>query len=313
MADTTTEGLNPQFMTPLEAMIQASGGRIWINSGYRSEERQAQLYQGAVAKYGAANAGKYVAPPGHSNHNFGLAADLGGDLELAHQLAPQFGLVFPMSWEPWHIEPPWARTQRGTDYKNSQTTPPVGTVVDDTGYGSLQHQLLVFQGLIKGEDVSHLNYQTGTVPGATGAAPGESAPSQGAAGAVDPHALYQALKAQGLDPVHAAALVAIAGRESSYVPTAHNGNAGTGDDSWGLFQINKLGGQHSQWTSQQLSTLEGSAQAAADLVKSGGLTPWGPYKGVSWATGTNLDAAAAATGGEVTPEQLRAIENEGLK
>jgi hypothetical protein len=97
-------GLNPDFNTKLEAMVKASGGRLHINSGYRSVQEQAGLYTRAQAQH-PGNADQWVAAPGHSNHNRGEAADLGGDLGWAHEHAAQFGLVFPMSWEPWHIEP----------------------------------------------------------------------------------------------------------------------------------------------------------------------------------------------------------------
>lgn len=126
MAD--LEDLNPQFLASLQALIKASGGKISVVSGYRTPEHQAQLYAAAVKKYGAANARKYVAPPGHSNHNKGLAVDLGGDLALAHQLAPQFGLYFPMSWEAWHVEPVGTR---GNSSHLAYTTGPQGSPAAD--------------------------------------------------------------------------------------------------------------------------------------------------------------------------------------
>ena len=98
------QGLNATLAQRIKAMIAASHGALRIESGYRSDAQQTALYQQAVQKYGAADAGQWVAPPGHSNHEKGLAVDLTGDLGIAHQLAPQFGLVFPMSWEPWHVE-----------------------------------------------------------------------------------------------------------------------------------------------------------------------------------------------------------------
>lgn len=106
------EGMNEEFARRLQMLIAASGGRIWLSQplgGFRSYEEQAALYQAAVAKYGPDLAGKYVAPPGASNHNRGLAADLEGDMQLLHQLAPMYGLVFPMSYEPWHVELAGAR------------------------------------------------------------------------------------------------------------------------------------------------------------------------------------------------------------
>lgn len=104
MAD--TQHMNADFRTRLLAMIAASHGAITIGSGFRSVEEQTALWNEAVKKYGSeAAARKWVAPPGKSHHNLGIAADLQGDLNLAHQLAPQYGLYFPMPWEKWHVEP----------------------------------------------------------------------------------------------------------------------------------------------------------------------------------------------------------------
>ena len=331
MADTA--GLDPQFAVAIQKLVDASGGRIWINSGYRSNERQQGLYDQAVKKYGAANAGKWVAPPGHSNHNFGLAVDLGGDLNLAHQLAPEFGLTFPMSWEPWHIEPPWARGKRGQDYKSAYTTPPDGSSASaDDPYGQLHVQIGNFLALINGNDPSSIDSGFSPSTAAFSADEGTAGQPVGANGSVrypageepggragnpggtmaNATTVYEGLVARGVDPLHAAALTAIAGRESSYNAAAHNDNAQTGDNSFGLFQINKLGGMHSQWSDQSLLTVGGSLDAGAELVKSGGLQPWGGYKGVPWYHGVSdqyLQDAVNASGGAVTLEQLRALEN----
>lgn len=100
------DGLNEDFASRLRRLIQASDGKVSLGSGYRSVERQQQLWNAAVKKYGSeAAARKWVAPPGKSNHNHGVAGDLQGDLDLAHRLAPLYGLYFPMKHEPWHIEP----------------------------------------------------------------------------------------------------------------------------------------------------------------------------------------------------------------
>jgi hypothetical protein len=121
-------GLNPGFSASLQALIAASGGRIYITSGYRSPQRQAELFSAAVRKYGSeAAARKWVAPPGRSNHGRGIAADLGfadaGARNWAHANAGRFGLRFPMSWEPWHIEPIGGRASSSRD---AYTTPPDG-------------------------------------------------------------------------------------------------------------------------------------------------------------------------------------------
>jgi len=117
------DGVNPQLASAVQQIINLSGGRVWVNSGYRDYALQSQLYSQAVQKYGSADAGNHVAPPGHSNHEKGLAVDLGGDLAFAHQLASRLGLSFPMSWEPWHIE--LASTRQGSS-PSAYTPSPFG-------------------------------------------------------------------------------------------------------------------------------------------------------------------------------------------
>lgn len=115
----STGGLNAEFMkrfSALQAAVREAGGDLTIYSGARDFNRQEQLWNDALKKYGSeSEARKWVAPPGKSNHDptrgrilgFGdgaLASDLRGDLALAHKLAPQFGLSFPLANEAWHIE-----------------------------------------------------------------------------------------------------------------------------------------------------------------------------------------------------------------
>lgn len=107
------KGLNKEFEANLNRLIKDSGGRIRVTSGYRSPERQAQLWAAALKKYGsAAKARKWVAPPGKSNHGRGLAADIAGDKPWAHANAHRYGLHFPLANEDWHIEPVGARKKR---------------------------------------------------------------------------------------------------------------------------------------------------------------------------------------------------------
>lgn len=109
--------VNPQFLSALERFVKDSGGRVKVGNSYRSPERQAQLWQAALRKYGsAAVARKWVAPPGKSNHGRGLAADLKfvdkSAIAWAHQNAKRYGLHFPLSNENWHIEPLSARKKK---------------------------------------------------------------------------------------------------------------------------------------------------------------------------------------------------------
>lgn len=118
MATDPYAGLHPELAARVKALIAASGGRITIRSGHRTVERQAQLVEAAKRKHGKGWR-KWVAPAGKSNHNKGEAVDLGGDLDLAHQLAERFNLRAPMSWEKWHFE----RAEHKSS-KTAQTRPP---------------------------------------------------------------------------------------------------------------------------------------------------------------------------------------------
>jgi hypothetical protein len=100
-------GLHPALSAAVNQLIAASKGQVWIVSGYRDSLRQYQLWVQALEKYGDPEiADNWVAPPGRSYHERGLAVDLGGNLELAAGLVQQMRLPMwrPMNWEPWHFE-----------------------------------------------------------------------------------------------------------------------------------------------------------------------------------------------------------------
>lgn len=93
-------GLKNVFLTRLAAWNGALGNRYWVNSGYRSIAEQWRLWNASD------KTGRMVAYPGRSKHNFGIAADLAPGTTAAHRaFASRFGLYFPMSYEPWHIQP----------------------------------------------------------------------------------------------------------------------------------------------------------------------------------------------------------------
>ena len=116
------KGFKPDFagkLGPFLVAAEQAGVPIRITSGFRSVARQKELFAQAVKEYGSEKAArKWVAPPGQSNHNYGAAADLdiakpGPAQTWAHANAARFGLEFPMSWEPWHIEIPGTSRHTG--------------------------------------------------------------------------------------------------------------------------------------------------------------------------------------------------------
>lgn len=112
-------GMNAEFARrfgDLQAAVRQSGGDLYIFSGARDPQQQAEMFNDAVRKYGdEKEARKRVKEPGKSSHDpsYGvplglgqgaLGADLRGDLAIAHKLGPRFGIVFPDKNSPWHAE-----------------------------------------------------------------------------------------------------------------------------------------------------------------------------------------------------------------
>jgi D-alanyl-D-alanine carboxypeptidase len=101
------QNLHPALARAVDHLIEAADGAVTVTSGYRSSARQAQLYGAALEKWESPEiADNWVAPPGRSMHERGLAVDLGGDLALATGLIASLDLPLyrPLPNEPWHFE-----------------------------------------------------------------------------------------------------------------------------------------------------------------------------------------------------------------
>lgn len=100
-------GLDARLAWAVERLVAAAGGAIKVTSGWRSPQRQSALWEQAIQEHGSPEAADdWVARPGSSMHERGLAVDVSGDLELAARLTRELELPLhrPMSWEPWHFE-----------------------------------------------------------------------------------------------------------------------------------------------------------------------------------------------------------------
>ncbi|MEQ9634597.1 MAG: D-alanyl-D-alanine carboxypeptidase family protein [Devosia marina] len=124
-------GLNDPFSQALQQMLSDAPEdvRINITSAYRSPETQERLWKEALEKYGSEReARRWVAPPGRSQHNHGNAVDLKylspAAQAWAHENAEKYGLAFPLSNEPWHLELGAARGGPALAYAGN-TTPAV--------------------------------------------------------------------------------------------------------------------------------------------------------------------------------------------
>ena len=99
------EGLNTELLQALERVAADLGKDIDVISGHRSYDEQAALYQ----KY-LDGTGNLAAPPGHSNHESGNAADVYVDgvalanVPGASEVLERHGIHFPVGGEPWHAE-----------------------------------------------------------------------------------------------------------------------------------------------------------------------------------------------------------------
>ena len=106
----------------MQAAAADEGLNIYISSGFRSYDYQAGLYQRYVDKDGKAEADRYSARPGHSEHQTGLAFDLNSiDNSFADTAEGKwvtkncykYGFIirYPADkedvtgymWEPWHV------------------------------------------------------------------------------------------------------------------------------------------------------------------------------------------------------------------
>lgn len=141
--------LRPEAATALEQMNSEAlsrGIRMHLRSGYRSYWTQNTLYNNYVSQYGRASADTFSARPGHSEHQTGLAFDLGDrdvpscDLAACFantksgvyvaQNAHRFGFIirYPKgkdsitgyTYEPWHLR--YVGVSAATNIYNSGKT-----------------------------------------------------------------------------------------------------------------------------------------------------------------------------------------------
>lgn len=118
-------GVDPEAQAAfdeMQAAAAAEGLNIYISSGFRSYDYQAGLYNRYVERSGKAEADRYSARPGHSEHQTGLAFDLNSiDISFADtdeyvwvkEHCAEYGFIirYPEDgekitgymYEPWHI------------------------------------------------------------------------------------------------------------------------------------------------------------------------------------------------------------------
>lgn len=145
------ERLDPAFRERLWQLVQSAPPELGltITSAYRSPELQAQLWEGALAKYGDPEiADNWVARPGQSFHNRGMAADFAVNGSLIRdansaaaqwlaQNAARYGLAVPLANEPWQVELAGARGGQAPAPQSGPQNALAGQMGQDTGQNAL--------------------------------------------------------------------------------------------------------------------------------------------------------------------------------
>lgn len=276
--------------------------------------------------------GAPAAPPGRSMHEIGLAADLVGDMDWVVKNAHKYGLKHfkDVNGEAWHVQPEELPNSRKT-YEESGAkwggAPPGAAPYDansDFGNeldGRSDHGGVSDNGKTFGNAEPYgLSISQRVANSITGAASGQT----GVAGAptktkvnkqkVDPTLIRRGrltgeqvallLHKAGFRGEDIVKGVAISERESKWNSMAHNPNRSTGDDSYGLFQINmldklnayrqKLFGISSKEALFDPTTNVRAAKSLYDFRKKAGDNPWydwGAYGGKSETSGTDMAKA----------------------
>ncbi len=106
---TTVRGylVRPDAAPDLTALLEAAdadGVHLTLRSAYRGYPKQAEVYAGWVAQLGAAEADEVSARPGYSEHQTGLAVDVGSTTRPECDLDPCFGETVEGRWVAEHAD-----------------------------------------------------------------------------------------------------------------------------------------------------------------------------------------------------------------
>jgi hypothetical protein len=274
----------------------AMNPKLSLSSGARSRAGQEKIYRERYRPpYPGAPldapgwkhiSGAPAAKPGKSNHEYGVAADIGPESQYGWlaKNAPGVGLVKPMSYEPWHWEPPGAKSRRGAggaaagNMNDMQADS--GQAAEQGGggiIGAMVRRVTSMGGVGMGApggaaSLSGLAISpagaTGTQVGATGGATGGGS----VGGAISINEAANAARAAGIPESALATALSIMMAESGGIPGRINDKNTNGSIDRGLWQINSI---HSQYDPIRLLDPNYNAKAMADLSSGG--TNWKPW------------------------------------
>lgn len=138
--------LDPELARRLGKLLDNFGGRVMIESGYRSRAQQQALYDQWIAS-GKTNPPS-VAVPGTSKHERDPAeaadlhrTDTGLTWGEVHYTAHGYGLRFPIAREDWHAEldPEWVAPPEDSDMTKEEFAAAIGATIDpNTGLVSVE-------------------------------------------------------------------------------------------------------------------------------------------------------------------------------
>lgn len=269
--------------------------------------------------------GAPAAPPGRSMHEVGLAADLVGDMDWIVKNAHKYGLKHfkSVNNEPWHVQPvelpnsrkayeesgsKWGAAPAGAapyesdsdfaddlDGKQATKAGSHGGVQDDgSTFGSAEP----YGNSISQRVSSSISGPFGGRTETSTATPAETSVNKKKVdgslirrGQLTGEQVAMLLHKAGFRGQDIVKGVAISERESRWKSTAHNPNRSTGDNSYGLFQINMIEkyaeGRRKSFgiaSNEDLFNPETNVRATKQMYdsrksKGNGWYDWGPYKG----------------------------------
>ena len=319
--------------------------KMFLERYYKTNKKTNTYYNGSYweKKPGVPMA----APPGLSYHEIGLAADLkfASSEDEAYLIAnaSKYGLdEFSRHGEPWHVQPKSIPASRrhyedsgaafGTEtnpeymYKPGTTGVVTESGPDGQGGASFNASAQIQQQLSMAESMA--SFAAGGVGGVTlattpqGGSGGGNNNDRGLAAktkvdlhgsGVDPKDLARMLEKKKFQKNDIWKMLAIAWRESRLNPRVHNTNRKTGDNSYGLYQINMIDnlgpGRRKQYriaNNEELFNPEVNVRAARILYGDGkGIKHWNkdgsplgqiPTETVKWAKETATSIGIPSTG-----------------
>lgn len=262
--------LNPKFRERLLRMIQ-DNPNVGIGQGFRDPAEQRTMFMNRYSRTSEKTdifwEGSYwkkkegvapAAPPGFSMHEIGLAADLTGDLDWVQKNAAKYGLKTfgGVNGEPWHVQPAELPNSR-PEYEKSgakwggssgERPDPRAVIAGITDGGVVgdrfrMSQMSIADTIAATSDINRAKLSQLQMLNGPGTVRTTSSLSgrRGKRGKLKPEEVASYLYAAGFRGDDLAKALAISYRESiGFNTDAHNRNRRTGDNSYGLFQINMI-------------------------------------------------------------------------